>query len=78
MIYVSPSEQLIAFLSLGLSLIIFGWLLSATRRKRQVARRQFLITCRICGVCYEVPDNISVRLCPSCETPNEVTSDDSI
>ena len=78
MISVTASQQLIAFLCLGLALILSGWLLSATRRKRQVARRQLLITCRICGVCYEVPDSISVRLCPSCETPNEVTTDDSI
>lgn len=78
MIPVSASEQLIAFLYLGLGIILLGWILASTRRKRQVARKQLVITCRICGVRFEVPDNISVRPCPSCETPNEVTSDDSI
>jgi hypothetical protein len=79
MIPVNLSQLLLLTLAFGLSVFIICWVVMILRRGRHLHRQQqSLITCRICGVCYEYSTHSAVSQCPVCATPNESEMQDTV
>ena len=71
-------EFILLLAVLCLSAVVAGWLFDNTRiTRREIRQKKGVILCRICGVRYEAQPG-EVTPCPSCQTPNEIGTPDSI